>query len=236
MRILFLTSMLTLFFWGCASKETVKTTETGKTKSTAKVAKTDFLQSGIDAYKARDYEKAKDHLTKAVKAKLSNDDMVSAHKHLAFIYALQGATDAAYKQFAKAFMLDKGFELDKSELGHPAWTPSFERAQKEAALTNASGSDLFAEGKKFYNKREYTKASKSLEAAVNRDDLKISKKTEAYKLLAFIYAIEKNPGQARAAFVNAFKLDKDFRLEKSEYGNPVWTPIYDEVQKQFQKK
>lgn len=235
MKTLYLSLFLLFFFVGCASKETAKKAEGGKATAEKK-EKIDYLQTGIDAYKARDYEKAKNHLAKAAKQNLSTDDLVAAHKHLGFIYALQGATDAAYKQFAKAFKLDKSFELEKSELGHPAWTPAFERAQKEASLANAKGSDLFDEGKKFYNKREYTKATRSLETAVTRDDLKTSKKAEAYKLLAFIYAIEKNPAQARAAFVNAFKLDKEFHLEKSEYGNPVWTPIYDEVQKQFQKK
>jgi Tfp pilus assembly protein PilF len=236
MRTLFFSTFLTLFLFGCASKETAKTTETGKSKNTSKEVKVDFLESGIDAYKARDYEKAKNYLTKAIKSKLSDDDMLTAHKHLAFIYALQGASDAAYKQFAKAFKTDKDFELDKSELGHPAWTPSFERAQKEAVLAYSKGTKLFGDGKKFYSKREYTKAIRMLEAAVTKEDLKPGKKAEAYKFLAFIYAIEKNPAQARAAFVNAFKLDKEFQLDKSEYGNPVWTPIYDEVQKQFQKK
>ena len=210
----------------CASKETVKTADAGKTKSAAKKADVNLLQSGIDAYKAREYEKAKDLLTKAVKEKLSNDDLISANKHLAFINALQGNADGAYNQFMKAFKLKNSFELNKSEAGHPAWTPAFERAKKEAAILYAKGADLFDDGKSSYSKREYDNAVKLLEAAVAKEDLKVSKKVEAYKLLAFTYAVQKNPAKARTAFTQAFKLDKEFQLDKSEYGNPVWTPLY----------
>jgi Tfp pilus assembly protein PilF len=228
--------IITFFFLSCASKETVKTADAGKTKSTAKNADVNLLQSGIDAYKAREYDKAKDLLSKAVKEKISNDDQLTAHKHLAFINALQGNADGAYKQFMRAFKLDKGFELNKSETGHPAWTPAFERAKKEAAILYAKGADLFENGKSSYSKREYDNAVKFLEAAVSKEDLKVSKKVEAYKFLAFIYAVQKNPSKARTAFTHAFKLDKEFQLDKSEYGNPVWTPLYEEAKKQFTKK
>ncbi len=223
---------LALLVMGCTSKETVKSAAGSKTKK----PEVNQLQSGIDAFKARDYEKARDFLSKAVKEKRSNDDLISAHKHLAFINALQGNTDGAYKQFMKAFKLDKDFELDKSEMGHPAWGPAFERAQKEAEVANAKGSELFDEGKSYYSKRDYDNAVKMLEAAVAKEDLKASKKVEAYKLLAFTYAVQKNPAKARNAFTQAFKLDKEFQLDKSEYGNPVWTPLYDEIKKQFTKK
>lgn len=236
MKKILLSLLLILFAFGCASKEAVKTTGKEKTKTEKKAVADNSFQAGLDAYKARDYEKARGLLVKATQQQLSTDDVVSSHKHLAFIYALQGNHDGARKEFAKAFKLDKGFELDKSELGHPAWTPAFERVQKEFALTNAKGSDLFDDGEEFYSKRDYENAIRSLEAAVEKDDLKTVKKVAAYKLLAFVYAIKKNPAKAKDAFRKAFKLDNTFELDKSEYGNPVWTPVYDEVKKQIQKK
>jgi hypothetical protein len=41
-------------------------------------------------------------------------------------------TTLCRQQFAKAFKLDKSFDLSPGEKGHPLWTPSFERARKEA--------------------------------------------------------------------------------------------------------
>ena len=229
MKHIFLTTILILFIFGCAAKESVKKEKTEKGTVNA-------LQLGLDAYKIRDYEKAKTSFLLATKQKLSKNELITAHKHLAFIYAVQGNTDVAYKEFTEAFKLNKSFNLDKSELGHPAWTPAFEWAQKESALLNASGSDLFDDGKTFYLKRDHAGAKRSLEAAVNKEDLKTSKKVEAFKLLAFIYAIQNNSSQAKNAFRKAFELDNAFQLDKAEYGNPVWTPLYDEVKKQFKKK
>lgn len=236
MTKLFFSAVLMLLFFGCATKEAAKTTRDEKTKNTKKINADDALKNGIEAYKVRDYEKAKSSLHKATQQKLSKSNLVSAHKHLAFIYSIQGNADEAYKEFSKAFKLDKKFKLDKSEAGHPAWTPSFQWAQKESALINAKGSELFDEGKDYYSKRDNTNAIRSLEAAVSKEDLKTSRKVEAYKLLAFIYAVDRNPAQAKLAFKKAFGLDNSFQLDKSEYGNPVWTPLYDEVKKQFQKK
>ncbi|MBL7996812.1 hypothetical protein JNM05_15705 [bacterium] len=236
MTKLFFPAVLMLLVFGCATKEAANATKDSKAKQHIKTGPDNALKNGLEAYKVRDYDKAKSSLLKATQQKLSTNDLVSAHKHLAFIYSLQGKEDDAYKEFSNAFKLDKKFKLDKSETGHPAWTPSFQWAQKESALINAKGTELFDDGKAYYSKRDNSNAIRSLEAAVSKEDLKTSKKVEAYKLLAFIYAVDRNPAQAKLAFKKAFGLDNSFQLDKSEYGNPVWTPLYDEVKKQYQKK
>lgn len=229
-------AVMILLIVGCSSKETVKSRSAAPVKKEEKAISDNALQNGINAYKARDYEKAKGQFLKASEQKISKSDLIQAYKHLAFIYALQNNTDGAYKEFMKAFKLDKSFDLDKSELGHPSWTAAFERAKNESNLLYAKGSDLFDTGKDYYGKRDYANAVRYLEAAVTKDDLKNVKKVEAYKLLAFTYAIQKNTAQAKEAFKNAFKLDPNFQLDKSEYGNPFWTPLYDDAKKQVLKK
>ncbi len=213
---------------GTASKQAVSKTER-KEDSEA------LLNLGLEAYKARNYENAKNLLFKASGQNLSGDQLISAHKHLAFIHALQKNTGAATKEFLKAFYLDKDFQLDNSETGNPLWMPSFIEAAKQFTQTHAAGSELYSEGTNAFEKRNYNAALASLEAAVKKEDLSRDKKAAAYKFIAFIYSIQKKPAYAKAAFRKAFRLNNSFELDKSEYGNPAWTPLYDEVKKEFKK-
>ena len=57
---------------------------------------------------------------------------LEALKYAAFSYCVTRRVTLCRQQFAKAFKLDKSFDLSPGEKGHPLWTPSFERARKEA--------------------------------------------------------------------------------------------------------
>jgi Tfp pilus assembly protein PilF len=213
---------------GSASKETVS-------KTTKKEDGEATLKKGLDAFQSRNYEGARDLLLRSSKQNLSTDNLILAHKHLAFIYAIQKNPGAATKEFLKAFGLDKDFQLDKSETGNPLWTSSYLAAAKQYTQAHATGSELYSNGKSAFERRNYDTALGALESAVTKKDLSDEKRADAYKFIAFVYSIQKQTGYAKAAFRKAFKLDKNFQLDRSEYGNPVWTPLYDEVKKEFKK-
>jgi hypothetical protein len=92
------------------------------------------LNAGIDMYKAGNFNGAIKQLTNA--PELSQADtalQIEALKYTAFSYCVTKRVTLCRQQFAKAFKLDKSFDLNPGEKGHPLWTPSFERARKEAA-------------------------------------------------------------------------------------------------------
>ena len=194
-----------------------------------------IFTQGVEAYQARQYDRAKTLLSKAAYQNLPQSKLIETSKNLAFIHALQGNKILAIQHFLKCFELDHDFELDKAELGHPAWTPAYEEAQRQASVKYASANDLFEQGKDAYTKRNYTEAESLLLSAVGKTELKKDRKVEAHKFLAFIFAVQQRSGDARAQFRRAFELDKNFKLDKAEYGNPVWTPLYEAVKKEFVK-
>lgn len=91
------------------------------------------LNAGIDLYKAGNFNGAIKHLTTAPElAKAETPLVLEAYKYIAFSYCVTNRITLCRQQFAKAFKLDKSFDLTPGEKGHPLWTPSFERARKEA--------------------------------------------------------------------------------------------------------
>lgn len=91
------------------------------------------LNAGIDMYKAGNFNGAIKQLTTA--PELANADkplQLEAIKYTAFSYCVTNRTTLCRQQFVKAFKLDQSFDLNPGEKGHPLWTPSFERARKEA--------------------------------------------------------------------------------------------------------
>ena len=54
-------------------------------------------------------------------------DKAAAHKHLAFIYCTSKRADKCEVEFRAARLADPGFTLNKSEAGHPAWGPVYQR-------------------------------------------------------------------------------------------------------------
>jgi hypothetical protein len=91
------------------------------------------LNSGIEMYKAGNFNGAIKQLTGAPElAKAETPLQLEAIKFTAFSYCVTNRTTLCRQQFVKAFKLDKSFDLSPGEKGHPLWTPSFERARKEA--------------------------------------------------------------------------------------------------------
>jgi outer membrane protein assembly factor BamD (BamD/ComL family) len=214
---------------GCASSSSSSGSASGEDAAA-------LLSEGLQAYQSRNYDLAKDKLTAVTTRKATRNQQITAFKHLAFIHAIQQNPREAKRQFLKAFYLDKDFVLDRAELGNPYWMPAFMSASKQFAFAQSSGSELYQNGKTAYEKRRYDDAINYLETAVEKKDLDTGLKVDAYKLLAFIHAVNKQPAEAKADFRRAFQLNKYFELDKSEYGNPVWTKLFDEVKTEFRSK
>lgn len=91
------------------------------------------LNAGIDMYKAGNFNGAIKQLTTAPElVKADTPLQLEAIKYTAFSYCVTNRTTLCRQQFIKAFRLDPAFDLSPGEKGHPLWTPSFERARKEA--------------------------------------------------------------------------------------------------------
>jgi len=91
------------------------------------------LNAGIDMYKTGNFNGAIKQLTTAPElAKADTPLQLEAIKYTAFSYCVTNRATLCRQQFVKAFQLDKSFDLSPGEKGHPLWTPSFERARKEA--------------------------------------------------------------------------------------------------------
>ena len=53
-----------------------------------------------------------------------------ALKYMAFSYCVTGRKTLCRRQFGKAFKLDRDFQLEPGENGHPLWGPVFLQAQR----------------------------------------------------------------------------------------------------------
>ena len=57
-------------------------------------------------------------------------------------------------------------------------------------------------------------------------------KVAAHKYLAFSYCVTNRRTQCRKHFVDAIKLDANFKLEPTEKTHPVWGPEFERAKKQ----
>jgi Tfp pilus assembly protein PilF len=84
------------------------------------------LLAGLRAYDDAQYPEAERRLNQALQAGLASaKDQAAAHKHLAFIYCTSQRQAQCEAAFRAARAADPGFELSKSEAGHPLWGPVF---------------------------------------------------------------------------------------------------------------
>jgi len=90
------------------------------------------LNAGIEMYKAGNFNGAIKQLSAPELANADKPLQLEAIKYTAFSYCVTNRATLCRQQFVKAFKLDKSFDLSPGEKGHPLWTPSFERARKEA--------------------------------------------------------------------------------------------------------
>ncbi len=91
------------------------------------------LNAGIEMYKAGNFNGAIKQLSAPELANADKPLQLEALKYTAFSYCVTNRATLCRQQFVKAFKMDKSFDLSPGEKGHPLWTPSFERARKEAA-------------------------------------------------------------------------------------------------------
>lgn len=83
------------------------------------------LAAGLKQYEDGRYAESLKHLQSAIGQGLSARDLVTAHKHVAFIHCAQSREKACRDEFRKALKVDPGMELAPAEAGHPVWGPVF---------------------------------------------------------------------------------------------------------------
>jgi Tfp pilus assembly protein PilF len=83
------------------------------------------FNTGLKQYDDGEYLPAAKSLQSAIDQGLSNNDKVTAHKHLAFINCSQNRTGPCRDEFRKALAIDPSMELAPAEAGHPTWGPIF---------------------------------------------------------------------------------------------------------------
>lgn len=195
-----------------------------------------LLERGLTSYKSREYDRALatlDSLTQSPDAAARQKTV--AHKVRAFVFAIQRRDTLAEMEFGRAYELDSLFALESAEMGNPTWMPAYERARSLASLRRLRVAELLQMGQRHYKERKYEAALSYLTLVAQRLDAAVPDRVQACKLLAFSYALLKRPEEARQAFLSALKIDPRFALDKAEYGNPVWTPLYEQAQREFRK-
>lgn len=86
------------------------------------------LYDGLRAYDDARYPQAESHLRRALAGGLrSARDRASAHKLLAFITCTSERAAECEDHFRAALAEDPGFQLNRSEAGHPQWGPVYRR-------------------------------------------------------------------------------------------------------------
>lgn len=118
---------LALVLAGCAAPEA----QVGLSDLSARPGEKALL-SGIRSYEDAQYVEAEKSLTLALGSGFTvKKDAALAHKYLAFIFCTSARIDACKQAFRSARMADPGFELTKSEVGHPQWGPVYKQVMAE---------------------------------------------------------------------------------------------------------
>ena len=101
-----------------------QTVEPVKPENTNKA--TALLNAGIKYFEDGKYNQAEKNLKEALKLDfIDMNQIVTAHKYLAFIYSVSNRKTHSRKEFEKAFELDPSFTLSPAEAGHPLWGPIY---------------------------------------------------------------------------------------------------------------
>ncbi|MDE2047656.1 MAG: TssQ family T6SS-associated lipoprotein [Betaproteobacteria bacterium] len=100
--------------------------------SPEEIARADF-NAGVRSYQEGRYAAAMKYLNNALSSPaLVSADQVVAYKLLAFIDCSSNRKIECRRNFDKALAIQPGFELAKSEAGHPIWGPIFQEAKVAA--------------------------------------------------------------------------------------------------------
>lgn len=88
-------------------------------------------------------------------------------------------------------------------------------------------------GIKSYENGDYIEAMDWLKDSI-RDGLENKQdQVTAHKYLAFIHCSSAHESLCRSEFRKAFEIDPTFRLGPAEDGNPIWTPVYLDIKREF---
>ena len=85
-------------------------------------------------------------------------------------------------------------------------------------------------GLKAYDDAQYDSADRLFREALAADLVSPRDRAEAHKRLAFIQCAAGRLGDCETEFKLARQSDRNFTLDKSEAGHPVWGPVYKKLQ------
>jgi len=83
------------------------------------------LKVGIRNYEEGRLAEASRNFEGALNDGLSDADKVTAHKYLAFIHCVSKRERQCRGHFRSALDIDRNFDLQPAEAGHPMWGPVF---------------------------------------------------------------------------------------------------------------
>lgn len=156
----------------------------------------------------------------AINEGLSDKELASAHKHLAFIHCAANREKLCRDEFRKALAIDPSLELTPAEAGHPVWGPIF------ASLK--SGPAPFKLALQQYEAGDYAESAKNFQGAID-EGLSDKELASAHKYLAFIHCAANRQKLCREEFRKAIAADPTLELAPAEAGHPVWGPIFRSV-------
>ena len=85
-------------------------------------------------------------------------------------------------------------------------------------------------GLKAYDDAQYDSADRLFREALAAGLVSPRDRAEAHKRLAFIQCAASRLGDCETEFKLARQSDRNFALDKSEAGHPVWGPVYKKLQ------
>jgi len=85
-------------------------------------------------------------------------------------------------------------------------------------------------GLKAYDDAQYESAERLFREALAAGLASPRDRAEAHKRLAFLHCAAGRLGECEAEFRLARRSDRNFALDKSEAGHPVWGPVYKNLQ------
>ena len=85
-------------------------------------------------------------------------------------------------------------------------------------------------GMKAYDDAQYDSADRLFREALAVGLVSPRDRAEAHKRLAFIQCAAGRLGECETEFKLARQADRNFALDKSEAGHPVWGPVYKKLQ------
>jgi len=85
-------------------------------------------------------------------------------------------------------------------------------------------------GLKAYDDAQYDPADRLFREALAAGLVSPRDRAEAHKRLAFIQCAAGRVGDCESEFKLARQADRNFALDKSEAGHPVWGPVYKKLQ------